>query len=262
MITRDNIYGIQKSCYSESSKSGEHFIKESGVFLIVSGTMEAFDGKQKYVYKKGDIVLFRKNALVRFEKQPLLYEAFEAISITLEDLLLQEFAREYTYCSKQAPKETLFKVETDLLLNTYFEGLKSYFGKTISEELIAIKKKELIHLLLRNNKIYQDILFYFSIPGKINLEAFMNSNYKFNVPLVQFAFLTGRSLATFKRDFEKIFHKSPNRWIQQKRLEEAYYLLKSKKVKVKEVYAEVGFETLSHFSYSFKKHFGITPSSL
>lgn len=69
---------------------------------------------------------------------------------------------------------------------------------------------------------------YFSEPGKINLEAYMNQNYKFNVDINRFAYLTGRSLATFKRDFEKIFHIPPNRWLQQKRLDDAYYLIKEK----------------------------------
>ncbi|MDR0228565.1 MAG: AraC family transcriptional regulator [Flavobacteriaceae bacterium] len=263
MVTHDVIYGIQKACYSESSKAGEYFIKESGVFFIVSGTMEAFDGKDVQVYKKGDIVLFRKNALIRFEKYVQPDKVFEAISIVLDDSLLQDFTCEYGYnVSNQLSKDTLFKVKKDELLMSYFATIKSYFVKDMTEELILLKKKELIHLLLRNDNSYQDVLFNFAAPGKIDLEAFMNSNYKFNVPLTQFAFLTGRSLATFKRDFEKVFHNSPSRWLKQKRLEEAYYLLKNKKMKVKEVYADVGFETLSHFSYSFKEYFGIPPSNL
>ncbi len=36
----------------------------------------------------------------------------------------------------------------------------------------------------------------------------MNEHYRFNVDLPRFAYLTGRSLATFKRDFEKIYHTS------------------------------------------------------
>lgn len=78
----------------------------------------------------------------------------------------------------------------------------------------------------------------------------------------RYAYLTGRSLAIFKRDFQKTFHTSPNRWIQQKRLEEAYYLIKEKGRKPSEVYLEVGFETLSHFSYSFKQFFGVNPSGV
>ena len=55
---------------------------------------------------------------------------------------------------------------------------------------------------------------------------------------------------------------TPAKWLKQKRLDEAYYLLKEKKFKTTDVYAEVGFEDLSHFSFVFKKHFGINPSSI
>ena len=90
----------------------------------------------------------------------------------------------------------------------------------------------------------------------------MNKNYHFNVELKRFAYLTGRSLATFKRDFEKIFHSSPSRWLQQKRLREAYYLIKEKGRAPSDVYIDIGFEDLSHFSFAFKKAYGIAPSRL
>lgn len=117
-------------------------------------------------------------------------------------------------------------------------------------------------ILLRSSPAMKDILFDFSEPGKIDLEAFMNKNFHFNVQMNRFAYLTGRSLATFKRDFEHIFHTSPSRWLQQRRLQEAHYLIKEKGRAASEVYLEIGFEDLSHFSFAFKKMFGVPPSRL
>jgi len=88
----------------------------------------------------------------------------------------------------------------------------------------------------------------------------MIRSFTFNVEMKQFAYLTGRSLATFKRDFEKIFHRSPGRWLHQKRLAQADYLIREKGKKPSDVYLEVGFEDLSHFSFAFKKEFGKAPS--
>ncbi|MDQ1165566.1 AraC-like DNA-binding protein [Flavobacterium sp. SORGH_AS 622] len=108
----------------------------------------------------------------------------------------------------------------------------------------------------------KDILFDFNEPGKIDLEAFMKKNFHFNVQLDRFAYLTGRSLATFKRDFQRIFEVSPSRWLLQKRLQQAYYLIKEKGKTPTEVYLEVGFEDLSHFSFAFKKQYGLSPSKV
>ncbi|MGY0037778.1 helix-turn-helix domain-containing protein [Pedobacter sp. NJ-S-72] len=90
----------------------------------------------------------------------------------------------------------------------------------------------------------------------------MNKNFHFNVEMKRFAYLTGRSLATFKRDFEKIYQTSPNRWLQQRRLQEAYHLIREKGKTVSDVYLEVGFEDLSHFSFAFKKKYGMAPSKI
>lgn len=262
MKEQEDLFGIQRACYAKSSKAGEQFIKEHGISFIISGEMEAYDGNTKHIYRKGDVVLYRKNALIRFVKYPHQDEGFEAFSVILDQELLRKFAEQHDLFSDKKTKESLFKLQEDQLIDSFFHSLESWFGNKISEELVIIKKQEIILLLLRNNKAFKNVLFDFGMPGKINLEAFMNTHFRFNVPLTQLAFLTGRSLATFKRDFEKLFETSPNKWLQQRRLEEAYYLLENKKMKSKDVYLEVGFETLSHFSYAFKNRFGVSPSTL
>ena len=90
----------------------------------------------------------------------------------------------------------------------------------------------------------------------------MNRNFKFNVSVERFAYLTGRSLSAFKRDFKATFNETPNRWIVKKRLQEAYFLIDKKKKKPSEIYLDLGFEALSHFSFAFKKQFRLTPSEL
>ena len=83
-----------------------------------------------------------------------------------------------------------------------------------------------------------------------------------NIPLAQFAKLTGRSISTFKRDFQEIFNQTPNKWLIKKRLDLAHFLISKQGKKPNEIYDDVGFVNFSHFSRSFKAEFGINPSEI
>lgn len=88
----------------------------------------------------------------------------------------------------------------------------------------------------------------------------MQAHYNFNGSQSQFAYLTGRSLSTFKRDFARIFKTTPNKWLLSKRLGDARYLIQEKNWKATDVYIEVGFKDYSHFSIAYKHLFGQSPS--
>ena len=93
---------------------------------------------------------------------------------------------------------------------------------------------------------------------RINLKDFMECHYQDNLPLEQLAQASGRSLSTFRRDFLKVFGTTLGKWLLTKRLEEAYVLIKEKKIKPSEFLLDLGFESFSHF----KAYFGIQPSIL
>jgi AraC-like DNA-binding protein len=258
-----NLDGIIYTNYGKVIKQGEQFVSDHAIGFIVSGSVRIVDGDRTIVFKEGDVTLFRKNSLAKFFKQPDALGHFRAVTVVLDQTILIDF---YKTChpdiNDPVPTDAVVSLGPDELLQGYFQGLTAYFRENISEELIAHKKQELIHLLIRKEQLFKNILFDFELPGKIELESFMKKNFKYNVGLDKLAFLTGRSLASFKRDFEKIFKMSPNKWLQQQRLKEAYYLIHQKGIRPSDVYLEVGFESLSHFSYAFKQFFGKTPSSM
>jgi AraC family transcriptional regulator, exoenzyme S synthesis regulatory protein ExsA len=139
----------------------------------------------------------------------------------------------------------------------YYRG-----GGKIDAQFSDIKREELLIILLQNQPELAGIFFDYGAPEKINLEEFMNRNYTFNVSTERFAYLTGRSLSGFKRDFKTTFNDTPGHWLVQKRLQEAHFLMEKKGKKPSEIYLDLGFEDLSHFSFAFKKLFGLAPTEL
>jgi len=71
-------------------------------------------------------------------------------------------------------------------------------------------------LLTTYNTSFYPILFDFFDPWKIDLMEFMNRNYQYPLSLSEFAKYTGRSLATFKRDFAKFSPLTPQKWLIQR----------------------------------------------
>ncbi|GAB4045395.1 helix-turn-helix domain-containing protein [Spirosoma litoris] len=268
MITRAETKRASKivySCYYTRSREGEQFISEHVFSYQIAGTLTMTDGLKDYVFKEGDFRFSRRNHLVKFFKQPPENGEFKSLSIYLDQETLRKFSIEYGY-KAEAHQETdaILELKPHALYKSFMDSLLPYLqeNQAVNENLQAIKLKEAILIILQANPELRHILFDFSEPGKLDLESFMNKNFHFNVELKRFAYLTGRSLATFKRDFEKIFHVSPSRWLLQKRLQEAYYLIKEKGKAPSEVYLELGFEDLSHFSFAFKKMYGLAPSKV
>jgi AraC-like DNA-binding protein len=178
---------------------------------------------------------------------------------------LKQFNSRYKFnTGSKKPIGGIVVLEKDPLVKNFVESLVPYFNEKglIDEHFLDVKRTELLLVLLKKNPDLANILFDFSDPTKIDLEKFMNRNYTFNVSIERFAYLTGRSLSAFKRDFEKTFGATPRHWLVQKRLEEARFLLEKKNRKATDIYLDLGFEDLSHFSFAFKKLFGVSPNQL
>lgn len=255
---------ILYSCYFTRSREGENFIPEHVFSYQISGEIIASDSKNTYHSREGDFRFSKRNQLSKFVKIPPEGGEFKTISLFLDQEILREVSTEYDFkIDKKPDSQAMISLAPNPLYKSFMDSLISYLDieEENNEALFHLKIKEAIHLLLKVNPELKNILFDFNEPGKIDLEAFMNKNFHFNVHLTRFAYLTGRSLATFKRDFQKIFQETPGKWLLNKRLQEAYYLINQGKTP-SEVYIGVGFEDLSHFSFSFKKKFGIVPSSL
>lgn len=253
------------SCAFESYKGHEEFIPDHFLGFQLSGETHAFHEQGKTVIKENTVVLVRKNQLIRTIKYPSKNEKYQFLSITLDDETLRQYAAENKIITDDVfPDRQRLFFEPDDFFKSYFASLIPYVHKTkeISPRLAALKVKEAIELLLQSNPDLKNLLFDFSEPHKIDLKEFMNKNFMFNVSIEAFARLTGRSLSGFKRDFDKVFHMSPKQWLKERRLKEAYYLIKNKNKKPSEIYLDLGFENLSHFYFSFKKKFGITTTEV
>ena len=253
------------SCVMDKQFTWEYISPQHIVAFIYSGELVLSYGKNSLTFVAGDTVLVSKNQLHRSIKKPVNGQAFKCVSMVLPEEQLRKFYLNRSTLetwaeniSKQRP------VKPDPLLEGFFGSLLSYFDMQdeLPDELVAIKIQEVLTIIDTVDKRVSSVLGTFSEIGKIDLEKYMEEHFMYNLTLEKFAFLTGRSLTTFKSDFKKIFKNTPGKWLTEKRLNLAHHKLNAEKQKTTDVYLSVGFENLSHFSFAFKKAFGYSPSSI
>jgi AraC-like DNA-binding protein len=72
----------------------------------------------------------------------------------------------------------------------------------------------------------------------------------------------GGSVSKIKTIFKRVYGETIYAFHLRKRLEKAYYLLIQDKIPINEIAEDCGFKSFSHFSRSFKKEYGVTPSQI
>ncbi|KOS07412.1 AraC family transcriptional regulator [Flavobacterium akiainvivens] len=252
------------SCHLGPEISPEHFISEHFFMYLIEGSITAYDGKDTYTVHPGEITIARKNHFVRYTKHSV-NNVFRKVIIAFDKPFLEYFLERHPVESIASENTGAFITLPDTpRISNYIQSLEPYYTGDLEIEagFEDIKREELMLILLKAEPWLANVFFNFAMPQKIDLEAFMHRNFRFNVSLDRFAFMTGRSLSSFKRDFLKVFGTTPGKWLTAKRLEEAHFLIKNTGARPGEVYNDLGFEDFSHFSFAFRKHFGVTPTEV
>ncbi|MEN2400833.1 AraC family transcriptional regulator [Flavobacterium sp. MC2016-06] len=248
-----------QNLYFGDNVEGEAFVSDHIFSYIISGRHDVWIGYKKYSFTAGDYRFFRRNQLTKSIKHTES-NGFKSIAVHFDQNTLMEISKEYGFKSERFYGEGVKTIRANDKLKKSVEILSEYAQRSdVDREILRIKIKELVVILADIDPEVKQMLFEFNAPGKLDLEGFMNGHYRYNVPLEKFAFLTGRSLSGFKRDFATLFRITPSRWLTKKRLYEAKYLIENCKQRPSDVYLEIGFANISHFSYAYKKEFGTSP---
>jgi hypothetical protein len=243
-------------------------VKDHFLVYIASGEYILEEGRKRTVVRPGECVFLRRDNKVTMYKQPKDDEPFMGIFLTFKRNFLrgiyQKFERKNLPLDAEKQKQSVIKLPQTPDIKGLFQSLTPYFESSIepSEEIMQLKLLEGVYSLLNIDNRFYATLFDFTEPWKIDILDFMNENYMYDLSIEEIASFTGRSLSTFKRDFQKISELPPQQWLIQKRLAAAHDKLRDEGRSVSDVYVEVGFKNLSHFSTAFKKQFGVSPSNI
>ncbi len=260
--------GVQIAVSIESESSEEHPIFYPGnvLFYMERGQLNIRQDQALHVIPAGSFALARKytqatcfKSWTKAEGRAVMY------AIILQDQFIQAAIRDLGIGNPvEVGEESIFLLPKNQILTGLFKSLATYLAgkEDIDKQLVALKTKEALLGILESKPEYVSLFTQFSRPERADLGVFLEHNYPYNVPLSRLAQMSGRSLSTFNRECKALFGETPHRWIMKRRLKQAHDLLVATDKKASDIYLEIGFEDLAHFSRSFKKEFGSTPTEI
>jgi len=231
---------------------------------VVRGEMIFQCKDQSFTIKAGHAYFVRRGAY----NIPPVREEFCDLVIFIPDNLMCRIIAKYQLLINSNRLDSdyplVMPLHIDDGLQSYYQSLFSYFlgTKSPSVSLLKIKLEEFIVNVLENKK-NQALIAYcrdLMTASKVDLRSIMEDNFNNHLDISDFARMSARSLATFRRDFKSCFGIPPGDWLRKKRLDYSKHLLATSDKTVEEVVFEAGFKNRSHFSRIFKNKFGISPS--
>lgn len=256
---------VESCAHNVADQRGGMFLKDHMLLFVLEGVNRITHGKKTYTVYKNEMVLFKKNISIAYDKTGSADTGniYDSVMFFLKDEFLSDFMKMSGI--KTVQTETLANVNVIQVkepLLSYIISIKAYFNGSakIDKGLVRIKIMELLYDLAQidHNLLLQ--LIQLKKQVVVDISQIIEENYMNPLKLEEFAYLSGRSLASFKRDFSAIYKTSPAQYLKEKRLNKAKELLATTDWPVTEICFAVGFENVSHFVRIYKEFSGRTPT--
>lgn len=263
-LSIDTVNLVESCAHDVADQRGSMFLKDHMLLFVLQGTNRITHGKQTYEVHKNEMVLLKKNISITYDKtgSAALGEMYDSVMFFLKDEFLTDFIKMAgikTVKTEQLANVNVKPVEEPL--RSFVQSIKGHFNapERVDKKLLKIKIMELLFDLAQvdSNLLLQ--LIQLKKQFVTDITAVIEENYLNPLKLTDFAYLSGRSLASFKRDFKHIYKETPAQFIKNKRLNKAKELLMNTNWPIHDISFTVGFENFAHFSRAFKTYTGKTP---
>ena len=263
-LLRDGNTCILEKKLSQSVYDREGYISNHVISILLSGQQKitTYEGKQINIHT-GEILFIPRGL---YHVSDLISEEgnFHSLLFYFGDDIIREFLSTVQVGEiKRKNVPEFLKLGNVPMVSMFARSLIQIYQtpKLADKHLLNLKISELLHLLngLVSEQKFTEFLFQLTLPQKRNIKHFIENNFDKPLTINDYAYLTGRSVSTFRRDFKDQFQTTPKKWLKEKRIEKAISLLERQSMSVTELAYEVGYENISYFIQEFKAKMGLSP---
>lgn len=235
------------------------------ITYVISGKKDWITPNKTFKLTAGDALFVRRGV---YTTRQHLEEDYCVMLFFINDNFIKNFIEENslfrTKTKHNSEENLLYEISTNDSFKTLIESIFHYLkqSNTVPQSLIEIKFQELLFNIALNleNKELLDFLNTIAQGTKLKIQDVMTENFQYDLRIMDFAKLCGRSLSAFKRDFKNEFKTTPSRWLITKRLEHSKTLLLGTELNINQICYESGFKNSSHYIRAFKKKYNSPPN--
>jgi AraC family transcriptional regulator, exoenzyme S synthesis regulatory protein ExsA len=240
----------------------EGYVSTHALTLVLKGRLKVENEQSPPAYVNANQMIFLPKGLYTITDILPEGDTFEAVVFFFDEEVIRNFVtansiepkKEKCACYKILDYIPEVKIFTESLLELYKNRALA------NKALTKLKLFELLNILsFSGANCLVETLATLNNKEKRSLREFMDQNFNKPLSIEDYAYLTGRSLSSFRRDFIEQFGVSPKQWLIDKRLQLAHNLLTRNHTTVSQVALEAGYEDFSHFVKAFHKKYGTPP---
>jgi AraC-like DNA-binding protein len=228
--------------------------------FVQNGEKQIFRAAENVILKPGHGMLIPEGNSIIAEHSDNA-QPYHSVIVFFPGSLGSEFVARHLPRLASTPSQAPYiHFTTTSYLFAYIQHIRQLVetGQTVSETVAQHKLEE---LLLVMSEVYpEQLASMFACDTHTSLKRLVENNLFSKLSLDELAFLSNRSLSSFKRDFEKAYGIPPQRYIRERKLELASEELAQGK-SPSDLYLQYGYENLSNFNAAFKRQYGCSPGA-
>jgi|TARA_B110000238_G_scaffold10153_1_gene10194 AraC-like DNA-binding protein len=231
--------------------------------FLQNGTKEVFFDNSSKLINTSQFLLMKAGNSLMTEKFYSNERKYRSILFFFSNEAVFNFIRKYKLNPQEnASYASMYSFDYDLFITGFTNSIFniSKLSKSLQKNILDAKFDEIMLYLTEVEGV--DFLYSLINDRDNSSQKFIQTvenNILNKLSIKELSFLANMSTSSFKRAFQKQFKSSPSKWFQEKRLEHAAFLLRSKSKRSSDIYQEIGYENLSNFIQAFKLKFGVTP---
>ncbi|NOW95069.1 helix-turn-helix transcriptional regulator [Mucilaginibacter sp. SG564] len=259
---------VVESCSAKQFAKSDLLVSQHLLLFVLEGRYKVSFGNDTLFVEKGEGLLVQRTHSFHYEKIGNVNgdgKPFESLMFFFKDELIKDFLfHKRIGRRKRNESKSVSKISYNRSIQIFLQSVLVAFDSDLSQHSSFLQNK-LFELLFNLSDTNPDLLssfMNFTTYKAIDLNKVVEGYYRENLTLEELAYKAGRSLATFKREFQKIYNTSPHRWLLNRRLEYARDLIEVEGMNVSDASLHASFASVAHFSRAFKRKYNVSPSSL